>query len=526
MVVVEYTYDEMKRLVDLPRDQMVASLSEMGAPSEYMADTKKIISELTPNRPDWYSMEGLARALKAYHNKKLPSYKVEKSDYVVKVDKSVEAVRPYSVCAVVKSLSFDDQRIKDMVLLQEKLIATLGRKVKKFGLGIYPLGEIAFPIIYTTRKPEEIRYCPLGYEKEMDANEILAGHKKGLEHGHILKGKERYPIFVDAEERIMALVPIVNSAKTGKVNEQTKEIFIEVTGTDMGVCKTALNILVCTFADMGGVVYEVKMQYPKEKFATPNLTPKKMKLDLKKINKVLGIELREKDVVRYLRKMGYGYVKGYVAVPPYRADILGLIDIIEDIAIAYGYNNFIPTIPNFFTPGGRNIKWDSVDETMRGMGFVELKTFILTNKERLMGVGVEDEVVEIANPNNVEYTVVRPNLIVDMMEVFVVNKMKPLPQKFYEIGEVHQKTTKKRLIFGVMDNEVKFEEMKGYLQTLVEECGFEFELVRKESKTFQSNVSCVVKINKKEIGVFGKVKKEILDKMGIGFEVYVCELEI
>ena len=526
MAVVEYTYDEMKRLVDLPREQMMAALSEMGAPSEYEPETKKIISEITPNRPDWYSMEGLARSLKTYFGKPAAEYKTKKSKYVVRVDKSVETIRPYTVCAVVKSLKFDDQRIKDMVLLQEKLITTLGRKVKKFGLGIYPLREIRFPVYYTTKKPNEIRYCPLGYDREMTADEILVEHKKGQQYGHMLKGNDRYPVFVDADGRIMALIPIVNSAETGKVDEQTKEIFVEVTGSDLHVCKAALNIITCTFADMGGDVYEVKMEYQKQKFTTPDLKPKKMKVDIKKINKILGVGLKEKEIEKLLKKMGYGYQKGDIIVPPYRADILGLIDVIEDIAIAYGYNNFTPTIPGFFNPGERNRKWDSVDEIMRGMGFLELKTFNLTNREKLEMIGNVEDVAEIENPNNAEYTLIRPTLLGSFLEVLVVNKMKPIPQKFYEIGEVYQKKTKKKLVFGVMDKKIDFTEVRGYLQTLAIENGFEFELNMKENRVFDSEMSCSINIKKKECGVFGKINKKILDKLGLEFEVYVCELEL
>ncbi|VVC04441.1 Phenylalanine--tRNA ligase beta subunit [Candidatus Bilamarchaeum dharawalense] len=525
MVVVEYTYEEMKKLVNLPRDQLISTLSELGAPSEYEPETKKIITELTPNRPDWYSMEGLARALRSYYGEKISEYKTKKSDYVVVVDPSVASVRPYTVCAVVKKLSFDDQKIRDMVLLQEKLLATLGRKVKKFGLGIYPLHGIKFPINYTTKKPEEIAYRPLGHETVMTAEEIIKKHKKGQQYGYLLQGKARYPIFTDSNGKIMALIPIVNSAETGKVDEDTREVFIEVSGSDLHMCKVALNILVCTFADMGGEIYEVRMEYQKEKFVTPNLVPQKIKINLVEINRILGVVFTEKQITQFLKKMGYGYEHGVVSIPPFRADIMGQIDIVEDIAIAHGYNNFKPTMPNFFTSGNRIRKYDSIDEIMKGMGFLELKTFTLTNKEKLHYVGSEETVVEITNPNTVDFTIVRPNLMVSFLDVLVVNKMKGLPQKFYEIGEVHRKKTTKKLVFGVVDKKLDFSEVRGYLQTLASECGFEFKLNKKPNKVFESELSCVILVKNKEIGVFGKIKKEILSGLGLENEVYVCELE-
>jgi phenylalanyl-tRNA synthetase beta chain len=526
MVVVEYSYDDMKRLVDLPLERMIASLNELGAPSEYEPELKKIMTELTPNRPDWYSMEGISRALKSYHGKKNPVYQTKKSDYRVAVDPSVAKIRPFTACAVVKDLEFEDRRIRDIVLLQEKLLATLGRKVKRFGLGLYPLQAISFPVRYTTMKPKDIIYVPLGFDEEMDADEILAKHKKGEQYGHLIRGHDRYPVFVDANDKIMALVPIVNSDETGKIDEGTKEIFIEVSGTDLNSCKAALNILACTFADMGGTIYEVKVEYGKEKMTLPDLKMKEVPLELERINKTLGLDLGQKDAAALLMKMGYECKKGKVLIPPYRADVIAWVDIMEDIAIAYGYNNFKQTLPGFFTVGRIETKHDRMDEAMKGMGFLEIKTFILTNKEKLGIIGYRGRLLEISNPGTVDFTVVRPNLVVDILDVFLTNKMKGLPQRFYEIGIVHDDTQSKRLVFGIMDKKLGFSDMRGYLQTLAAEQRFDFTLEKERMEIFDNDLSCSIKSKGKRIGIFGKVSKEVLAKFGLEFDVFLCELEL
>ena len=164
---------------------------------------------------------------------------------------------------------------------------------------------------------------------------------------------------------------------------------------------------------------------------------------------------------------------------------------------------------------------------MVGMGFVETKTFVLTNKEKLDLVGASENVVEISNPSTVDYTVVRPNLIVDMLETFKINKMKGLPQKFYEIGVVHDgKSASKRLIFGVMDRKLEFSIVRGYLQKAALEKGLGITLSKKETKIFDPELSCVVKIDGKERGIFGKVDSKVLEKVGLEFEVYLCELKV
>ena len=522
MVVVEFAYEEMKKLVDLSRDEMIEGLNNLGAPCDYEKETGKILAELTPNRPDWYSMEGLARALKAYYKGKKSSYKTKKSDYRVVVDPSVKKVRPFTVCAVVKGLQFNDERIVDMVLLQEKLLGTLGRKVKKFGLGVYPLDAIEFPVEYTTMKPEDISYVPLGHEKKMTAKEIIGQHKKGLQYGYLIQQFERYPVFLDAKKKVMALVPVVNSAETGKVDLKTKNVFIEVTGKDLDACNAALNILCCTFADMGGAVHEVSVEYKDQKLKTPDLKEKTVKLSLKKVNELLGSEFSEKELGKLLARMDYAYEKGIVVVPPYRADVLGPVDVIEDVAIAYGYNNFKLTTPGFFSPGSKIEPFEDIDNIMRGMGFLEMKTFILTNREKLEIVGYRGKLIEISNPNNVEYTVVRPNLLADVLDILANNKMRGLPQKYYEIGLVEEGS--KRLVFGIRDKELQFSDVRGYLQTLANERGFEFTLNKSKNSLFEEETSCSVVVNNRDIGVFGKVKKEALEKFGLGFDVYICEL--
>ncbi len=519
MVVVEFSVEEMKKLVDISKDEMVDGLNNIGAPSEYEKETKKILAELTPNRPDWYSMEGLARSLKAYYKGRKTKYSAKKSDYVVNVDSVPK--RQFTACAVVKGIAFNDERIRDMVLLQEKLNATLGRKVKKFGLGIYPLEGIRFPIRYTTMKKEDIRYVPLGYDREMSAKEILEEHKKGLQYGHLIRDMDKYPVFVDDEKKIMCLIPVVNSAETGKVGLDTKNIFIEVTGTDLNACKAALNILCCTFSDMGGIVYEVTVNYKKESIVTPELGERKMDLELGKVNRILGLNIMENEMVHLLSKMDYGY-DGKVAIPPYRADIISDVDVIEDIAIAYGYNNFETTLPDFFSAGSKIDTYEEYDNAMRGMEFQEIKTFILSNREKAMGY--DGELIEISNPNNAEFTVVRPNMLADIVEIFSNNKMKGLPQKYYEIGIVNE--GEKRIVFGIMDKEVQFSDFRGYLQTLSRSAGFEFKLENSDSDVFEKDRAAKILINGDVRGILGKVNKEKLDRFGIEFEIYLCELKL
>ena len=527
MAVVEFLISDFEKLCGFPKEKIMEGLTEIGAPCEEEKETKKLLVELTPNRPDWFALEGLSRSLRSYYKGEITHYAAKKGDYAVDVDASVEKVRPYTVCAVVRGLRFTDERIIDMVQVQEKLVATLGRRAKKFGIGIYPLDKIAFPVKYTAMKPEAIRYRPLGWENEATAPEIIEKHPKGLEHGHIIKGFSQWPVFVDAKGRIMALLPVVNSAETGQVGLETNDIFIEVSGIDGNSVTAALNILVTMFADMGGAVHSVEVRYPHRKITAPDLKPKRMKVNLKDVNMLLGLRLAAKDVAVLAGRMGYEMEGSYALVPPFRADVIHEVDVIEDIAIAYGYNKFVPKLPDFFTVGRRNTEHETLNATMRGMGFLEITTFILTNKNRVARMGYGGEVKEIENPSGEEFTCLRPTLLADLLAVFETNKNKGLPQKLYEIGIVYEaEEAKKKLVFGIMDRKVEYSAAKGHLQILVGECGGELTLGKTTHPAFDQTRAGAVFIRNKKGGIFGKIRDEILKQQRLEFEVYACELDV
>ena len=526
MAVVEFLISDFERLCGFPKEKIIEGLTEIGAPCEEEPETKKLLVELTPNRPDWFALEGLSRSLRAYYKREIRHYSAKKGGYVVDVDSSVEKIRPYTACAVVKGLELSDERIVDMVQVQEKLNATLGRRVKKFGMGLYPLDRIAFPVRYTAMKPDDIRYQPLNYPGEAGAREIIEKHPKGREYGHIIKDAPKWPVFIDAKNEIMALIPIVNSARTGQVGIGTKDIFIEVSGIDGNAISAALNILVTMFADMGGAVYTVEVRYPRKKMETPDLEPKKMKLELKDVNMLLGMKFGAKEIAALAARMGYEMKGSYALVPPYRADVIHEVDVIEDIAIAYGYNRFVPSLPGFFTPGKRNTELDGLNALMRGMGFLEMTTFVLTNREKIAKAGYSGKVKEITNPSGEEFTCIRPMLLVDLLTVFETNKTRGLPQKLYEVGTVVEGgEEKKKLVFGVMDRKLEYSNVKGYLQTLMKEQGLEFSLEKTANPAFEPGRSGDVLVKGRRVGVFGKVKSEILKQYRLDFDAYACELE-
>ncbi len=516
MVVIECELDTVKKATGLPKDKIIDGLSNLGAPCE--EEDGKLIVELTPNRPDWFSQEGLIRALNAFYNGKITNYeKVKKSGYRLIVGDV--PFRPYAAWALVRKLRLDDQKIREIIRLQEKLDATIGRKVKKLGIGFYPLKGVAFPIRYELWDPKKIVYQPLNYAKEADAKEILQAHPKGKEYGYLLEDKEKYPVYVDNNNNIMCLIPIVNSAQMGKIDGTTHEILVEVTGTNMDAVKGTLNIICCSLIDMGGSVESIEMRYGDKKFDSPDLGSRKIRLDIVAINRVLGLTLKKDEVVPLLKKMGFGVRGNTVHIPPYRNDIIDFVDVVEDVAIAYGYNNFEPRLPNFFSAGKILAKYDRISDILYGMGFIETKNSILTSKSKVVGT---QRCMEIKNPASVECEVLRPNIVGSMLEIFTINSMKGVPQKIYEIGNVYGGALETRVGIAVMDKRLDFSEFRSYLQTFFFEIGKSFELRKKDIEFFDKEISAEICVDGKPIGIVGRVKKEHVEK--IGFDVFIAEL--
>jgi len=178
------------------------------------------------NRPDLWSAEGIAREIQGRYTTKrgMPTYKVAKGKLVVKVETRVKNVRPYTVCAVVRKLKIDKEVLSQMIQLQEKVATTFGRNRKEVAIGFYDLDKIKPPIRFTTVKPDGIKFVPLDFDREMTPREILEMHPKGKEFGSLLKGMSEYPMFIDANDNVLSIPPIINSNISGRVTEKTKNL--------------------------------------------------------------------------------------------------------------------------------------------------------------------------------------------------------------------------------------------------------------------------------------------------------------
>lgn len=504
------------------------------------------------NRPDLWGIEGIARALRGALNLEegLKKYMVEASSGVeIKVDPRLHEIRPYIACAIVKDVHLTDEMIRGFMHLQDKLDQTYGRKRRRTSIGLYNFSLINAPLRYTVVKPTEISFIPLESSRKMNLNEIIEYHPKGLEYGHIVKSYKEWPILLDAKGSILSFPPIINSSNVGKITEDTTHILIEVTGT---VHQTVLNTLVLvalSVADRGGKILTTTVNYPYTELQneeTPNLLPSTLKLELELISDVLGIILDQEDVINLLKRARYdAFVDGkslIVKVPCYRFDIMHPIDIIEDIAILYGYNNIKPRWPQLITFGNissSELISDSVREVIIGLGFQEILSFSMTCPQNLFNkMNIKPEqVVEIANPINERFTCLRSWLIPSLMDFLSHNTHVSYPQKIFEVGDctVIDRSSKtgvidvKKLACLSIHSRANFNEIKAALNAFFITFGKSYDLYETSCGAFiEGRVGNII-LDDKKIGFIGEINPKVLEEYGleyptVGFEVDLSKL--
>jgi len=513
-------------------------------------DEKKINVEIFPNRPDWLSEQGFARSFSAFLGKKtgLPKYHVKKSGYAVLVDTSV-TMRPYTACAIVKNLRFTDERIREVMQMQEKLATTHGRNRKKSAYGVYPSKKIAFPIQYTAKDPSKVLFHALGLDKPLPASQVEEIHPKAKEYKEVAKGWKKYPFFIDNKNNVMCMLPYTNSDDTGKIDETTNEVFIECTGISLDNVSVALNIFVTMLADMDGEIYSIDIKYPDKTITTPDLTPKQIVLDINYANKRLGLDLPEQEIKNLLERMNYGYQnggdhKGTVLIPPYRADILHQVDIIEDIAIAYGYENIEEELPSEATIAKEDefeVFKKKIAELLIGLGFFETSSYHLIDHEfqtTAMNISKDKagHIVSVIDPVSLGYNSLRSMMLPSLLHILQQNCHNEYPQNMFEIGTTFKKdagaeakvTEESHLGVVLCHQTADFTKIKQVYQYLLQMLGLERESSIEEDNHpsfIQGRVGCW-RIAGIQLCTLGELHPSVISQFGVEMPTVALELNM
>ncbi|MBM3228837.1 phenylalanine--tRNA ligase subunit beta [Candidatus Parvarchaeota archaeon] len=519
MALITLSTKELSKFGNVGEGELEQVLTAIGVPVERI-EGGEIDLEITPNRPDMLCVEGVGRAIRAFVHCKNPAYAAYKSGFKVLVDPSVQNIRPFIAVAVVKDVEITPRFLASLINLQEKLHDTMGRKRRKVAIGIHDASKIAFPLTYKAVSRDWAGFVPLDKENIMTPSQILRHHEKGIAYAHLVPGE--CPLIVDSKGQVLSFPPIINGELT-RVTEKTRNVILDVTGTNRQSVSSIMNIIACAFADRGGKVFQVKVG----KDAFPEFSGQRLKYPQKLVKSLLGLALVAQKRKKYLSMMGHGLSGSLVAVPPYRADVMHQIDIVEDIAIAHGLNNFPKTLPDFFSEG-KKISTPNVHQVLCGMGLLECSSWILTSSQKHKAAGFQTAAgLEIKNKLTEDFAFVRSTIVPNLLEILGKSKDSAMPQKLYEVGPVWDGTRTKDVLCGaIAHHKVSFSEAKSVLKTLFFELGVSFEARPESSPAYIEGRCAGIVANGKRIGIFGEIHPQALHNFGIEQPVAAFELDL
>ncbi len=507
-MIVEVSFEELQSLLraKVSMEKVRNALDMFGTPVDEVDEEQKLLRvEVFPNRIDMLSVEGMARALNGFLGFEPGLPKFNLFDPGIRVFVESKETRPYLAFSSVFGVKFSEEAIKSIMQMQEKVHLTHGRNRRKYSIGLYDLDAIEPPIYVKELPLEDIRFVPLGEEREMNGREILEKTEKGRAYRHLVGNKAM--VFVDSEGQILSMPPIIN-ADFCRVTEKTRNVLIDSTGTAPGV-----NGVVAVFAsnlfERGDKIGLIE--------PGPRFENRAIEVELEKINRLLGLNLSEEEIARALARMRLELKGKIVLIPPYRLDIWHWYDVAEDVAIGYGFEKLKPSMPSFALIGksdpGRDYR-NKIREILLGLGFTEARTFFLTNPELFL-----EEPVTVANAKSREFSALRNRLLPGLLELLYINKSEPYPQLLFEIGRIYNGREEWHVAGVIAKKDANFAEVKGIVEKLLEILGIKANWEDGSDPYFISG-----RCAKSELGVFGEVKPELVAK--IGMPVAAFELKI
>lgn len=447
MPVVNVSLERLKKLVPgVKVDKALDMLPFIGLDIEGI-DGDIVRVEYNPNRPDFSSDYGIARALAGLLGKRtgMPRFKLAgKSGVSISVDRRVKKVRPFVVALVAKNGRLDDETIRQIIAMQEDLHNGPGRRRKKASIGIHNLDAVKSPLKYLMVK-ESHSFVPLGSSEKMTVKQVIEETPTGRECGHLL-AKGDYLAIIDSKSMTLSFPPIINGDAT-KVDAKCRNLLVEVTATDRKAADDVLAVVAITLADAGFEIKSVSITDGARR-DTPDIKSAKISVDADYVNETLGLDLSPAQMVACLKKcrLEARAAKSRITctIPRYRTDILHPVDLAEEVAIGYGLYNIEPSFPASLSTGQRSemsAQFDAVRDTMAGLGMIEAFNFSLSSREVQYGFAgrAQGVVISVDGSKSAEHNILRDSVIPSLLQTLARNVHEEYPQRLFEIGKVFKK---------------------------------------------------------------------------------------
>ena len=577
MPVVDVDPDELRRLTghrDKDDDELKDDLFGLGLEYEGETEDGEFQLEFAPDRLDRLSVEGIARSLRYHYgdDRGVHVPDTNASDWTIHVE-DVPEERPYVTGAVVRGVDLDEDALDSLIQLQEKLHATMGRKRAKGAIGIHDLamlkgetiedadGVPGKSITYTGVAPDGDTFVPLDDDAERTPGEVLTEHPTGETYADLLAEYDSYPAIYD-DIGLFSFPPVINGRRT-EVSTDSRDLFVELTGTDQWTIDRMCAIVCYALDARGATIEDVTVDYADEgrELHRPDFEVRTKHVTHDRIETLLGVDLTTDAVVDLAERSGLQATAvddGYdVEIPPYRVDVLHPVDVVDDLGRAYGFNELVPRYPDVNTIGGRTE--DSrleraVRETLVGLGFEDLLNFNMTseaeNFERMRlspddavgqspdgsgdtAVGAGDPAT-ITEPYSEDFTILRTWALPSLATVLENNTHHSYPQDLAEVGfaahaddDANTGVTERRTVAAVLArHDASYEDAKARLQALCDEFHVDLATPPTDHPSFIDGRAATVEIDGESVGVIGELHPEVIVEHDVEVPVAGFEFEL
>ncbi len=522
--------------------------------------------EITPNRPDCLSIEGLGREtavslgkefknprkdideLKVEDKKEIEGLRVdiEAPDlcyrYIARAAKNVKIgpspewmVRRLKACGV--------RSINNIVDITNYVMLEMGQPMHAFDINSIEGKHIT---VRRAKKGEKITTLD-EQERNLDENDlVISDEKKAVAIAGVMGGLNS-EIEKDTETVVFesAVFNGGNIRKTAKkVGLRTESSSRFEKGLSAENALRAVNRAVQLVEIIGaGEVVDGKIDvYPtKQKM-------NEIKLDVDRINHLLGTNITKQEMINILEKLEI-HVKDDVAIAPYfRMDLEFVADLAEEVVRFYGYDKLETTLIQADTTLGIRNKEQNIEkkikEVLVNSGLSEIYTYGFVSDKDLEKSNISEELKEdaiiVQNPLSDEYRLMRPTTIPSMMQILAINANKKNQEaKLFDISRNYKNNQNQVengevplqeniLTIGMYGKDVDFYTLKGILENILEAIGVNRYDVEKETKneSYHPGRCANIKVGIDTIATLGEVHPEVLDNYGIEKRAYLLEANI
>ena len=550
MPVVDLSFRRLGRLLGrrIPKKVLLDTLPFLGLDIESESgDGAKV--EYSPNRPDYSTEYGIAMGLEGLLGIRTGAVDLRIGEggegHRIRADPSVSRIRPFitGICAVGgRAAAVDVAMIRQLVAMQEDLHFGIGRRRKKSAMGIHDLDAVSFPLRYITADRSH-EFVHLHGTDPMTVERILSETKAGREYGHLLGGSRPVPVILDSAGMTISLPPVINSSLTA-VTAKTKNLFVEVTGTGREDVENALSVAAVTLQRAGFALRRVGISGSGN--ATPSLSGRTLYLDPGLVSSTLGLDLSPARIISSLKRSriaasGTAAAAGKrirCVIPRHRFDILGPMDLVEEVALGYGVARIEPRLSPSGTVGGttRAVRRTRIlDGMLTGLGYTEALNSCLTGTRILYeSTGRSPEqAMPVLDSKSGEHTVLRDSVLPGLVDCLSRNVHRQYPQRLYETGTVFLPGSpvreRARLAAVAAHGSADFSEVKSVLLSALR-VGFGMDDVRTAASAddplFAEGRRAGIVAGGRKVGVMGEVDPGVLGRLRIRVPVAGFELDL